>query len=360
MAIDRETIRISKEITVTITGYVEDTTRQIVLAWGRAWSEIEGEWRVVISDLIRQSQNGKWPSARDIRRARRVLEVLEITHGELLGLADLGGVFISEKARLISTQEDEWTRRLIASQYPAEAGGTAAVAGTLNRVDEHALGAIVERTTEQVTALSKPLADDATEAMKRELIRGVGLGSHPRQVADRMLSGVEARFAGGLTRALNIARTELLDAHRSGAAAVMFANADVLQGWTWVASLDARTCPSCWSNHGTVHDIAEPGPIDHQQGRCARVPTTRSWKDLGFPDIKEPASALLDAQSTFAALPKADQLKIMGPVRLKALNSGALDWSDLSVRRQTSGWRDSMVPIPVSLARRFMLRGLGE
>jgi len=360
VAIRRETIRISNEINVTITGHVEDTTRQIVLAWGRAWSEIESEWRLVIADLIQQSKDGKWPPARDIRRAKRVLEVFDLTHREILQLADLGGVFITEKARQISAAENEWQRRLIASQYPTEAGDAASIAATLNRVDEHALGAIVERTTEQVTALSKPLAADATEAMKRELIRGVAIGTHPRETATRMLDRVQGRFAGGLTRAITIARTELLDAHRSGAAAAMHANADVLQGWIWVAQLDRRTCPSCWSNHGTEHSLDEPGPIDHQQGRCARVPKTKTWADLGFPDIKEPPSILPDAETTFRTLSAADQLKVMGPVRLKALDAGLMDWNELSVRRVTPGWRDSRVPIPVSLVRRYMLRGLGE
>src|SRR3546814_11471968 len=74
----------------------------------------------------------------------------------------------------------------------------------------------------------------------------------------------------------------------------------------WVAQLDRRTCPSCWSQHGSKHALDEPGPLDHQQGRCARLPVTRSWRDLGF-DIDDPPSVVPDAETTFRGMRRGDQ-----------------------------------------------------
>jgi hypothetical protein len=155
-----------------------------------------------------------------------------------------------------------------------------------------------------------------------------------------MVAQAQDGFAGGLTRAMTIARTEILDAHRAASLATDTANKGLLAGWQWVAQLGPRTCPSCWAQHGSIHPVDEAGPLDHQSGRCTRAPVTKSWRDLGF-DIDEPPSAVPDARAVFASLPEADQLAVMGPKRLGMLRDGTASWDDLSVRRTTDGWRDS-------------------
>jgi hypothetical protein len=174
------------------------------------------------------------------------------------------------------------------------------------------------------------------------------VGDNPKTVAAEMLRKLERNFHGGLTRALVIARTEMLDAHRAAAQAQELANAEVLTGWYWNAKLDARTCPSCWVQHGRFHPLEEFGPIDHQQGRCARLPKTKSWADLGFEGLDEPNDELRDARTVFDGLAPADQVAIMGRKRLEALNAGTVSWEDLTVRHSTPGWRDSyhVAPLP--------------
>ena len=95
-----------------------------------------------------------------------------------------------------------------------------------------------------------------------------------------------------------------------------------------------------------MHKVYEAGPDDHQQGRCARVPVTKSWRDLGF-DLDEPASILPDSRAWFDGLPGEDQVAIMGQARLDLLNSGKVGWDDLATKRTTSGWLDSWAPTPV-------------
>jgi SPP1 gp7 family putative phage head morphogenesis protein len=227
----------------------------------------------------------------------------------------------------------------------------AVLASGFNRVDQTALEAIVQRSREQITALSAPLAGQADAAMRAVLVRGIAVGDNPRRAAALMLQRVQGAFDGGRNRALVIARTEMLDAHRAATNANHAANADVLAGWQWVAQLDKRTCPSCWAQHGSMHAVDDPGPQDHQQGRCTGVPVTKPWSQLGFA-IEEPASILPDAQSVFDALPEADQLAVMGRDRLALLRSGKVAWSDLSVNRSTPGWRDSFAPRPTKDLRK--------
>ncbi|MDR0482577.1 MAG: phage head morphogenesis protein [Cellulomonadaceae bacterium] len=78
----------------------------------------------------------------------------------------------------------------------------------------------------------------------------------------------------------------MLDAHRDAATQTRLANEDVLQGWMWSCSLTERSCCTCIALHGTIHPIDED-MLEHQSGRCAPVPLTKTWRELGF-DVDEP------------------------------------------------------------------------
>ena len=174
-----------------------------------------------------------------------------------------------------------------------------------------------------------------------------------------MVRAVQGNFEGGLARALVIARTEQLDAYRAAAQAHHAANRDILQGWQWYAELDHRTCASCISHHGETHPLDEPGPLDHHQGRCTRLPLTKTWNQLGFDDIDEPDSAVNegDGYAWFQSQPETTQRDILGPKRFQAWTDGRYppdDWTTLKrhwspdkhgVMRQD--WRDSWHVGPV-------------
>lgn len=347
MSITPETMRLVAGMRIQIGATVDDATNDLIRAWATGWAEVTAEWETAVADLVAASDDGRWPSPTQVTRAERARRALDVTRGKLIELGQLTGVRILQDVQQITTDAADWHARLIASQVPATAAAdTATLVAGFNRVDPFALDAIVRRTTGQVTSTALPLSVEAMTAVQAELIRGVAVGDNPRRAAARMVQRVEGAFNGGLNRALVIARTEMLDAHRAGGQAQDVANKDVLAGWTWTATLDRRTCPSCWAKHGSTYEADDPGPLDHQQGRCARVPKTLSWRELGF-DLDEPPSVMPDAQRVFAALPEADQLQIMGPARLDALNSGRVAWADLARRRETPDWRPSYAPVPV-------------
>ena len=100
--------------------------------------------------------------------------------------------------------------------------------------------------------------------------------------------------------------------------------------------------------HGTEHPPSVAGPLDHQQGRCDRLPVTASWKDLGFEGVEEPPSIVPDARAWFDGLPETERAAILGDTRLALLDSGQITWDDLVTRRETRGWRPSYVPTPVA------------
>lgn len=347
MAINDETLRLAKAMRITIDQEVDAAVRVVVRAWARAWDEIRGTWAEAMMDIAAASTDGQWPSPWLIARSERAQAALLAATDEILALAELTGVTVTDAVGRVVTLTPEWQAQIIASQLPPASGDRLDLVARFTRIDPLAVSAITNRTAQDITAATYRLAAGAQEAMRRTLVRGIVVGDNPRRAAREMLRRAEGAFNGGLTRALVIARTEMLDAHRLAAAGTQIANEDVLEAWIWQAQLDTRTCPSCWGMHGTRHNLEEMGPYDHQQGRCARLPVTKTWRELGF-DIDEPASVLPDAETVFGALSPAEQLAVMGPARLQALNDGVVSLADMSQRRTTPGWRDSWAPTPVS------------
>lgn len=340
MATNREVLCLLRSMRIEVDGAVDDAVRALVRGWSVAWDELAREWEGALTELVKASTDGAWPSRSQIVRAERAMRALDATRTSLDVLSQRAGVQIMQGAPEMTAAAAEWEARLTAAQMPAQAGTQSALTATFNRVDPSALEAIVTRTTGQVTSLLLPLSTQATQAMTASLIRGVALGDNPRTTARLMLKRVEGGFNGGLTRAMTIARTETLDAHRTASREQDMANLDVLGGWEWHTELSSRTCSSCLAQNGTVHAVDEPGPNDHQNGRCARSPITKSWRDLGF-NLDEPRSLTPDARAWFDGQPEAVQLQIMGPSRLDLLQSGQVSWADLSTKRTTAGWRDS-------------------
>jgi SPP1 gp7 family putative phage head morphogenesis protein len=86
-------------------------------------------------------------------------------------------------------------------------------------------------------------------------------------------------------------------------------NRDILDGWLFVATLDAGTTDICMSLDGQVFKIGEGGhnyPPLHFRCRSVASPQVKSWKDLGF-DYKD-----LD-QGQRAALGGPVPAKVKGP-----------------------------------------------
>ena len=345
MAFTDHTAQLVNDLRRQYTNLTDQRARQLVEAWVRAWDVLSVEWQTTVADLLTITP-GQWPTRAQILRAERVLAALEHTTARLEELAAQARVNVAADARTAVDQGARDQVTVIASQLPGSLAGSVA-----HRVAQDALDAIVERVNGRVTSLTRPLAGDATTAMKAALIRGVDVGDNPTTTARFMVRGLETRFNGGLTRALTIARTETLDAYRTAAAAQHHANADVLQGWRWLCDLSARTCPACLALNGTEHDLSEAGPDGHPNCRCARVPVTKSWADLGI-DLPEPADTFPDARAWYDAQPAQVQRHIMGAGRAQALADGTLTWDQVAVLRHNTGWRDSWqtAPLPKTAA----------
>jgi SPP1 gp7 family putative phage head morphogenesis protein len=337
MATSRRTLRHARTIRVDIDTAVEAAVADLVRAWGVAWDAVADEWRAAVADLTAGMTDGRWPSRAVILRNARVQAAMQVTARKLEELGQFAGVRIVQGVPDLLASQEAKLFDVIRSQLPDSLEVDWA------RVPDRELDAIVKRTTRQITSRLRPLPRHVAAGLKQELIRGVATGTNPNRVASILIKRFGTRFNGGLWRARTVARTEMLDATRDAALASRQANRALLAGWRWMCALSARTCPSCLAMNGRLFDVDEPGPNDHQCGRCTAVPVTKTWRELGI-DAAEPQSQFPDSRAWFAQQTPAVQTQIMGAKRLQALNSGALDWDRIPVRRSNPGWRDSWVP----------------
>ncbi|MCW2131713.1 phage head morphogenesis protein [Arthrobacter sp. VKM Ac-2550] len=342
MAITPETRRLSDDARAALLRISDEHIPQLAEAWVNAWDEIGPELADSILLLAADAKDGR-VSCAQVQRSRRLTAALALIQERIGELADSVGVILEPNLSTAATTGHAAQTAMIGSQLPAVSARLVTDKLTAAPID-----AMVARTLEQIHKGTRPLADEVVRIMKTELVRGIAVGDNPKTTARRIVRRAEGRFNGGLTRAAMIARNEVLDMHRAGAKLSDEANADVMAGWRWSASQTARTCPSCLANHGSLHPITEPGPLDHHQGRCARVPVTKSWKELGF-DVADSKDTFPDAQEWSGNLTLDTQKTIMGKDRLDLLNSGKIRWADLTTRSKNEGWRDSMTITPVKV-----------
>lgn len=269
MAVTSRTLQLLRAMRTAVGGYADDAVRDLAAQWVKAWDQIAPTWGEAVNVLVAWAvEHGRWPTPVELARIEPVRQALADTDDTLDGLAVATTAVCVTAAGLAIAATAAAEPEVIASQLPA-AYRQDTLRLVSRRILPSALDVIRARTQQAITAQTRPLSADASAALRRELIRGVQVGANPRVTARRMVASVNGAFNGGLNRATVIARTETLDAYRTASRYAHDANADVLDGWTWMATVTGkgatRTCPACWSMHGREFPVETSGPNGHQQ-----------------------------------------------------------------------------------------------
>ena len=335
MAVTVETMAVLAQQRAEIDAILDARRLAALAQWEASWGRMQDEltsW----ADAWAEIAEAQLAGGRNPYRLVNLRAMRELAEDELRGDLDvmnrldrdvLGRLVLSANANAAS---------LAGSQLPRTTRGALAWLPT----SPAALEAVVKRATQQITARHYYLSREATRSVRSALRLGMAAGDNPRTVARAMIARTEGVFNGGVARAEVIARTELLDGYRYAASEAHRANADVLAGWQWLTELSSRTCPACLDQNGSEHPLEEEGPIDHQCGRCSRVPIIRPLKDLGIGG-PEPRSVVPDSEAWFNSKPAEVQRQIMGPKRFEAWKDGRFPRDRWSKRVETDGWRDS-------------------
>ena len=112
-----------------------------------------------------------------------------------------------------------------------------------------------------------------------------------------------------------------------------------------------------------LHDVDEPGPIDHHQGRCTALPVTKTAAELGLAggDVPGLRPTQDNARERFEALPEHMQREILGRDRFEAWKAGTYPMSAWPRRIQhyevvdgqrVQAWRDSIHTSPAPASKK--------
>jgi hypothetical protein len=175
-------------------------------------------------------------------------------------------------------------------------------------------------------ALTAKLGPTVAQRMADALVDGIALGKNPREIAR-----IARRELGvGLSWALTTARTAQLWSYREATRANYMANSDIVSGWRWHATFDARTCMSCIAQHGSLHQVSEV-LNDHHNGRCTQIPEVPLARRFGIamPEIEA-------GEQWFNRQPEAQQRQRMGPGMFDAWKAGAFQFNQLSEKYDDS------------------------
>lgn len=167
------------------------------------------------------------------------------------------------------------------------------------------------------TAVGK-LASYHAEQAADLVLSAIAAGVNPRETA-KLLRDYFVTSRRPMVDALRMARTTQLYAAREGTRQI-FERTGVSE-WIWSANLgNPRTCLACVCLHGTVHPVSEV-LNDHHNGRCAPIPVTPRWAELGLAGGRE--LAIETGTDWFRRLPAEQQVGIMGPRYYEAWTAGA-------------------------------------
>jgi hypothetical protein len=260
MAVTAESLRLQAALDAQVEAVTDRQTRSLTAAWVLAWAEVSGDLRDTLTEVLAAQRTDTVTRAYMLRSVR-LRGMLQVIAEELAVLAERAGVTITSDLGQVVADAAAAQREILISQLPGLIDATR----PSHRRPTRRPGARGDRPARhhQITSRLRPLAPVAYDAVRRELIRGVAVGSNPRDTAARMVTRANGHFDGGLTRALVISRTETLDAHRVAAEQSQNLHTDVLAGWSGSATSPRGPAPRAWPS-------TAPAPAD--RSRAPRPP----------------------------------------------------------------------------------------
>jgi len=183
-----------------------------------------------------------------------------------------------------------------------------------------------------VSGLLSALAGEAADQAEAAILQAVMLGKGSDWLTRELARVMDVpRW-----RAETIARTEALRAYRETTRQTFLAS-NVVGSWLWSAALDRRTCPACLVMHGTEHPATET--LDgHPRCRCAMVPRTKTWEELGLDGIPDTRPTIQPGKDWLTGQSAATQRAVLGTRKWAAWKRGDISLDDLVARTHSPEW----------------------
>ena len=304
------------------------------------YGDVSKRLRLDLDELLAQIDNarqaGETPNVSWLVRQERYTILLTQLESALTTFAAQSADVTERLQRQAAiAAADDATALIKLAAGTAPPGGTAAISITFGTPPASVIDRIVGNAADGTPLgdLLGEIAGRGVREVRTALQTGVAAGHSPRDIA----RAVQRASGSSLARALTIARTESIRAYRDITADQYKRSRSILEGWVWNAALDRRTCPACWAMHGQEFTVDET--LDsHPNCRCAMIPKTKSWADLGFPGTPDSRPSTTGGPDLFSKLSGSDQAAILGPGKYQAYKDGQITLPDLVHRTDSPRW----------------------
>jgi SPP1 gp7 family putative phage head morphogenesis protein len=304
----------------------------LVRAYGQAWQRLQTRIEALAKQADAAEANGETVSRFWLFEQDRLKTLSDQVEREINKIAGQADAAIRTEQRMAIDAAAEHAEQLARDMIGDPPPGVTLTWSKLPKgAVEQLVGTLADGSP--LKDLLDQLGPAASQAARDALVTGLATGQGVRATA----RNARAALGGNMARALTITRTETLRSYREASRRTYEANADVLDGWIWHSARGTRTCAFCWALHGRVFPTSER-MATHPNCRCAMLPRTKSWADLGFHGIPDGRPPLEDGPTLFSRLPIADQRTILGPAKFDAFKAGRLKLDDLIGFRDDPRW----------------------
>ena len=311
---------------------VEALEDQAVATMAKAWAGVvkalEGDLEQVLTKVAKARAAGKPLSPAWVFQEDRVRVLLANARANATQYAQVA-------ARATTQVQAAAAQHGHAAAQAAVDRATAGLGASFAAATPETLGVAVGFLADgsPLASLLATLGQDAAAAVSDAIVQGVTLG-HGVDVMRRA-----AMSAGNLPRhrAETIVRTEAMRVYREAHRQTYLANDDVLTGWTWRAHLDSATCVCCVVMDGTAHPTDER--LDgHPRCRCAMVPATKSWADLGLDGIEDTTPAVRSGKDWLTRQTPTIQRHVLGSGKFREWKAGRITLDEVVARPSSPRW----------------------
>lgn len=315
------------------------TASAMVRYYGRIWQDLQAPIGELRAEIEAMREAGEEVSRGMVERLDRMRDVQAQAADEAARFAQFADQAITAAQREAIAAGERDGHDLLLGSFPTDAD----IQISFRRMPREAVEALAG-----VLQDGSPLMDLLTEAVGgasrefgEQMVMGLAEGWGPRRLAREL----RAQFGMGLTRTLRIARTEQLRAYRT-ATLSSYQESGVLQGWERMATQDTRTCMACVMLDGRRYGLDEPMD-DHPQGRCAMLPITLPYSELGGA-APEPDFQRELASDWFRRQDEATQRQMLtdsiASDAYDAWQDGLFRLADIPKVRRSDVWGDSWTP----------------
>jgi len=178
--------------------------------------------------------------------------------------------------------------------------------------------------------------------MNRAIKLGMAQGETIPQIVQRLRGTRAMGYKDGVfgvvrREATALARTAVARVSNAARMETFQANSDVIKGWQFVATLDARTTDICMAHDGKFYKLGEGGadqPPLHMQCRSTMTPITKSFEELGLKGFKNPATGRTKKFKSYA---KGERASLDGGVPASVTYPEWLKRQPLAVQEEALG-----------------------